>query len=209
MSIKSDQEQAVAPRAGDARDVGVREARDRIGGIDVPAALVGMLAALALTAVLAGLVGAAIGAVGYQRGLEDSVEELSVASLVGGIAVLFVAFVIGGWAAARIARYDGPRNGLATAIAALLLAAILSALAALAGSEYDVLRNLDMPQWFSRDALTTGAIVSGVLAIAAMLLGGLVGGAWGERFHRRADATIASVREGGIERRVANQAQRR
>ena len=209
MSIKSDQGQAVARRAGDPRDVGVREARDRFGGIDVPAALVGMLAALALTAVLAGLVGAAIGAVGYQRGLEDSVEELSVASLVGGIAVLFVAFVIGGWAAARIARYDGPRNGLATAIAALLLAAVLSALAALAGSEYDVLRNLDMPQWFSRDALTTGAIVSGVLAIAAMLLGGLVGGAWGERFHRRADATIASVREGGIERRVANQAQRR
>ena len=209
MSIKSDQQQAVARRAGDSRDVGVREARDRFGGIDVPAALVGMLAALALTAVLAGLVGAAIGAVGYQRGLEDSVEELSVASLVGGIAVLFVAFVIGGWAAARIARYDGPRNGLATAIAALLLAAVLSALAALAGSEYDVLRNLDMPQWFSRDALTTGAIVSGVLAIAAMLLGGLVGGAWGERFHRRADATIASVREGGIERRVANQAQRR
>ena len=209
MSIKSDQQQAVARRAGDSRDVGVREARDRFGGIDVPAALVGMLAALALTAVLAGLVGAAIGAVGYQRGLEDSVEELSVASLVGGIAVLFVAFVIGGWAAARIARYDGPRNGLATAIAALLLAAALSALAALAGSEYDVLRDLDMPQWFSRDALTTGAIVSGVLAIAAMLLGGLVGGAWGERFHRRADATIASAREGGIERRVANQAQRR
>jgi hypothetical protein len=31
-----------------------------------------------------------------------------------------------------------------------------------------------------------------------MLVGGLLGGLWGERFHRRADATIAATREGGI-----------
>ena len=194
MSIKSDQGQAVARRAGDPRDVGVREARDRFGGIDVPAALVGMLAALALTAVLAGLVGAAIGAVGYQRGLEDSVEELSVASLVGGIAVLFVAFVIGGWAAARIARYDGPRNGLMTGVWTLLLAAILAALGALLGDKYNVLAEVDLPNWFSRDALATGAIISGLIAIATMLLAGLLGGAWGERYHRRADEAIAAMR---------------
>ena len=190
-------------------DVGVRVAHDRFGGIDIPATLVGMLTALALTALLGSLVGAAIGAVGYQRGLDDAVDELSIASLAGGIGVLFVAFLIGGWAAARIARYDGARNGLMTGIWTLLLAAVLSAVAAWAGSEYDLLRNLDMPQWFSRDALTTGAIISGVVAVAAMLFGGLLGGLWGERYHRRADATIASVRQGGIERGVSIRAERR
>src|SRR5436190_2220937 len=52
-----------------ADDVGVREARDRFGGLDVPGTLVGMLAALALLVLLAGLIGAAIGTIGYQTGL--------------------------------------------------------------------------------------------------------------------------------------------
>ena len=183
------------------RDAGVRAARERFGGLDIPATLVGMLTALALLVLLGGLIGAAIGAIGYQRGLENAVEELSIASLVGGIVTLFVSFVIGGWAAARIARYDGARNGLMTGIWTILLAAVLSALAAWLGAEYDVLRNVELPQWFSTDALTTAGIVSAVVAIAAMLLGGLVGGLWGERYHRRADATIAASGPGRFEAR--------
>ena len=184
-------------------DVGVAEARNRFGGLDIPATLVGMLTALAVLVLLGGLIGAAIGAIGYQTGLEDTAEELSVASLVGGLVALFVAFLVGGWTEARIARYDGARNGLMTGVWTLVLAAILSGLAAWLGSEYDILRNVDLPQWFSRDALTTGAILSALVAIAAMLLGGLLGGLWGERYHRRADAAIVGAREGGLgERRV-------
>ena len=195
----TDVEREVASaRRGERADVGVRAARARFGGLDIPASLVGMLTALALTVLLGGLVGAVIGVVGYQRGLDDAVEEPSIASLLGGIAVLLVAFLIGGWAAGRIARYNGGLNGLMTGIWTIVLGAIASALAALGGSEYDVFRNVDMPQWFSRDALTLGAIISGALAIAAMLLAGLLGGIWGERYHRRADATIAAVRAGGL-----------
>lgn len=180
-----------------AGDVGVREARDRFGGIDLPATLAGMLTALALVVLIAGLAGAAIGAVGYQTGV-DGAEELGAAALVGGLITLFLAFMGGGWTAARIARYDGVRNGLTTALWAMLLAAILSALAAWLGDAYDVFRNVDLPQPFSRDSLTAGAIVSGIVAVATMLGGGALGGAWGERFHRRADATIVRTRAGGI-----------
>ena len=183
-------------------DVGVVEARRRFGGIDLPATLVGMLTALSLVVLLGGLIGAAVGAIGYQTGLDDAEEELSAAGLVGGIATLFVAYVVGGWAAARIARYDGEINGVLTAVWTVVLAAILAALAAALGDEYDVFRNVDLPQWFSRDALTTGAIVSGLAAIATMLVAGLLGGIWGERYHRRADAAIASTRTGGLDRRL-------
>jgi len=182
------------------RDVGVSEARRRFGGIDLPASLVGMLSALAFLVLFAGLVGAAIGAIGYQAGLSGNEEELSIASLIGGLVGLFLAYLLGGWTAGRIARYDGLLNGAMTGVWTLVLAAILGGLGAWLGSEYDVLRNVDLPQWFSRDALTAGAIASGVLAIAAMLVGGALGGVWGERFHRRADATIAETRPGGIER---------
>jgi MFS family permease len=173
------------------RAVGVAAARERFGGLDLPAGLVGMLTALSALVLIAGLVGAAVGVVGYQTGLdEENVDDISLASLIGGVAILFLAFVIGGWAAGRIARYDGAKNGLMAAVWTLVLAAILSALAAVFGDEYDVFRNVDLPQWFDTDAFTVTAIVSGLAAILAMLVGGALGGAWGELYHRRADRTI-------------------
>jgi len=172
---------------------GIAAARERFGGIDIPATLVGMLTALSTTLILAGLVGAAVGAVGYQTGLESDAQDISTASLIGGVAVLFVAYLIGGWAAGRIARYDGARNGFATGIWTLILAAILSGLAGWLGSEYDVFGNVDLPQWFSTDAFTTTAIISGIAAVIAMFVGGTLGGMTGARYHRRADRTILSV----------------
>jgi hypothetical protein len=177
---------------------GIHAARERFGGIDIPASLVGMLTALSSTLIIAGLIGAAFGVVGYQRGLDQSgleqrAEDLSNWSLLGGAAVLFVAYLIGGWAAGRMARYDGARNGFATGIWTLVFAGILAGLGAWAGSEYDVFRNVDLPQWFTADAFTTAAIVSGVVAILAMFIGGTLGGAWGERYHRRADRTIVAA----------------
>jgi MFS family permease len=171
----------------------IAAARDRFGGIDLPASLVGMLTALAMVVLLGGLAAAAIGEIGYQTGLNrdsNNVNDISTASLVGGIAVLFVSYLIGGWTAGRIARYDGARNGLMTGVWTLVLAAVLSGLAAAFGGEYDVLSNVDLPQWFNRDAITTTAIVTGAIAVAAMLLGGLLGGLWGTRYHRLADETL-------------------
>jgi MFS family permease len=171
----------------------IAAARERFGGIDLPASLVGMLTALAMVVLLGGLAAAAIGEIGYQTGLSrhsNNVNDISTASLVGGIAVLFASYLIGGWSAGRIARYDGARNGLMTGVWTLVLAAVLSGLAAAFGGEYDVLSNVHLPQWFNRDAITTTAIVTGALAVGAMLLGGLLGGLWGTRYHRLADETL-------------------
>src|SRR5918997_649985 len=173
---------------------GIHAARERFGGIDIPASIVGMLTALSTVLILAGLVGAAFGVVGYQTGLEENAEDLSIGSLIGGVAVLFVAYLVGGWAAGRMARYDGARNGFATGVWTLIFGAILAGLGAWAGSEYDVFENVQLPQWFDSDALTTAAIISGIAAVAAMFAGGILGGLWGERYHRRADATIAQAR---------------
>lgn len=172
---------------------GIAAARERFGGIDIPASLVGMLTALSTTLILAGLIGAALGAVDYQSGLEGDAKDISTWSMIGGVAVLLVAYLIGGWAAGRIARYDGARNGFATGIWTLVLGGILAGLGAWIGTEYDVFRNVDLPQWFSTDAFTTRAIISGVAAILAMFAGGILGGLWGERYHRRADRTILAA----------------
>jgi hypothetical protein len=171
-------------------------ARDRFGGIDFPASLVGMLTALAMVVLLGGLVGAAVDAIGYQTGLDrENVEDISTGSFVGGLVVLFVSYLVGGWAAGRIARYDGARNGLMTGVWTIILAAILAGLGIWLGDEYDVFANVDLPQWFNEDAVTTAAVISGAIAIATMLLGGLLGGLWGTRYHRRADETLLDARE--------------
>jgi ABC-type transport system involved in cytochrome c biogenesis permease subunit len=174
----------------------IAAARDRFGGIDLPASLVGMLTAIAMLVLLGGVVGAAVGAIGYQTGLRgDNVEDISIASLIGGLVVIAIAYLVGGWTAGRIARYDGARNGLMTGVWTIVLAGALSALATWFGSEYDVFANVDLPQWFDRDALTTAALLSGAAAVATMLVAGVLGGLWGVRYHRLADQTILEAQE--------------
>ena len=180
------------------RDVGVAEARRRFGGIDVPATLAGTIAALGTAALLGSLLSGA-GRLGYQRGIEG-VDELPVGGLVAGLITLGLAFLLGGWVAGRMARYDGGRNGILTAVWFVLLAALVSALGAWIDEKYDVFPDLHLPQWFSSDATTNEALLTGLLAIVVMLLGAWFGGRLGEGYHRRADALIAATRTGGVAR---------
>lgn len=181
------------------RDVGVAEARRRFGGIDIPSTLAGTIAALGTAALLASLLAGA-GRIGYQRGIEDAAEELPLGGLVAGLITLGLAFLLGGWVAGRMARYDGGRNGVLTAVWFVLLAAIVSALGAWVDAEYNVFPDLHLPQWFSSDATTNEALATGLLAFAVMLLTSWLGGRIGESYHRRADALIAATRPGGVAR---------
>ena len=198
---RQDGARAIYVRNGDVqRSPEIERARERFGGLDVPATLAGALVAIAVTVLLGGILGAAVSGFGYQWGVEvDGIEqELSVGGMVAGVLVLFGAFLVGGWTAGRMARFDGGRNGLVAAIWVVLLAAVLGGLGAWLGSRYDVFSEVDLPQWFSGDALTGAAIASGVASAIAMLLGGLLGGRLGERYNRRADAAMLSVRAGGL-----------
>ena len=58
--------------------------------------------------------------------------------------------------------------------------------------------NVNLPQWFDTDALTPGAIATGLLALVAMFGAGWVGGRLGERYHRRADSLVARTRPGAV-----------
>jgi len=171
----------------------VAEAEQRYGGFDLPAAFAGMLAALGLTVLLAGIAAAA-GTVSYSDGTDTA--DLSSSGVITGMAVLLVAFLAGGWVAGRMARYDGVLNGLTCAGMFLLLMGGLSAVGRWADAEYDFFADVNLPQWFT-DANTTEAAVTTGLGIVIVLLAAALGGAWGSRYHRRADALIVSG-EGGM-----------
>lgn len=177
------------------RDVGVVEARRRFGGLDGPATLAGLLAAVGALVLLSGLVGAA-GSIGYRYGADGG--DLSIGGFVAGIVVLLLAFFTGGWVAGRVARYDGGRNGVVTVLWFLLLGAGLAALGAWAGDEYNLFDRPDLPNWFSGDDLGTAAMVSAVVGAVLALLAGWLGGIVGARYHRRADAVVSATRDGGL-----------
>ena len=190
----------VAPRVrvSDANgDVGAAEARQRFGGVDLPATLAGVLAALGTAVLLGGLLAGA-GSFGYQLGRDNTTDELTAAGLIGGLLALLLAFLVGGWVAGRVARYDGGRNGVLTVLWFVLLAAATAALGAWVGDKYNVFQNVNLPQWFDSDAVGGAAIATGLVALAVMLLAGWTGGRLGERYHRRADSIVARTRPGAV-----------
>ena len=82
-----------------------------------------------------------------------------------------------------------------TAVWMILLAAVLAGLGAWLGAEYNVFSGLGLPQWFSDDAVTAGAIISGLAAIAVMLLAGWLGCRLGESRRDRGEVELVETRE--------------
>ena len=174
---------------------GAGAARRRFGGFDLPAALAGMLAALGLTVLLGGLAAGA-GSFGYQRGSADT-TDLSNAGLIAGLVVLPIAFFIGGWVAGRMARYDGALNGLLSAGLFVAAAGGVSAVGTWWGKEYDFFQRVNLPQWFSGPS-DTMTMTYATLGIALMVVAAVLGGARGARYHRRADAVVASGKDAPV-----------
>jgi MFS family permease len=195
------------------RGSGVEAARSRFGGVDLPASLAGMLVALASTLILAGLASAAIGAIAFQTGVVANEEEISLGALITAGVVIFLAFMFGGWAAGRMARYNGALNGFMVAVWFLALLVVLAVLGAIAGDTYDLFGDLQvakasLPNWFSAEEATTGAIVSSIAFALVMVAGSILGGVWGTRMHRQADRTIAATGSDSTLRRTDTRVQR-
>ncbi len=112
--------------------------------------------------------------------------------LIGGIVllvILFIAYYCGGYVAGRMARFNGLKQGLAVWLWAIITTAIIAAVAAIAGSKYNVLSQLNLPRIpVNEGNVTTAGIIAIAAAILAALLGALLGGLAGMRFHRRVDA---------------------
>lgn len=182
--------------------------RERFGGVDTPAALMGMFTSLGVLVFLGALIAAGAGGLDYQLNafdIEGNAQELAWAGVIAATLVVLASFLAGGWASGRMARYDGGINGLAMGLWTLLAVAIFAALGAFVGSEYNAFQQAGLPDWFTqfrRDEMTTIGVVAAVLAIAAMFIGGYLGGKLGELYHRKVDAALSDRR--AADHRVAD-----
>jgi hypothetical protein len=177
----------------------VSDVYQRYGKPDLLASLVGMLAGLGTLALLGAIIAAGAGGIDYQLNLlneEGTLDEASVVGLVVAALVVFASFVVGGFAAGRMSRYNGGLNGMGAGLWLILLVAIFAALGAWVGTEYNAFNRLDLPNWFAQidvDDLTAAAAIASAVLVVATLAGGYVGGRLGEAYHTRVDAALAEA----------------
>lgn len=172
--------------------------RERFGGADVVAGILGMFAALGVLVFLSSLLAAGQASIGFQLNqidLDGNLQEVEVVGAIVAIVVILAAFFVGGWAAGRMARYDGAVNGMGTALWFILLVAIFGALGIFVGSEYNAFAQAELPNWFAQigaEEMTLKSIAAAAAGIVAALVGGYAGGMLGEQYHRNVDAALAT-----------------
>jgi hypothetical protein len=176
----------------------VAKQKEQFGGMRFGTAFFGWLTATGAAVLLTALVAGAGAAVGL--GTEADPEQTAAAAtdnaatvgLVGAIAlgvVVFVAYFCGGYVAGRMARFSGAKQGIAVWLWALIVAVVLAIVGAIAGSQFNILANLNS---FPRIPINEGDLALGsiitAIAIAIVSLGGaILGGLAGMRYHRKVD----------------------
>ena len=171
-----------------------REAQhERYGGFNFGAAFFGWLVAVGVTALLTALLSAAGAAIGLTEVSDAEAQaNAETISIVGGallVLVVAIGYYAGGYVAGRMSRFDGGRQGFGAWAIGLIITILLAAAGAIAGSEYNLLGDLDLPRIpIDEGSLATGGGVALALILIASLIAAVGGGKAGERYHRKVDA---------------------
>jgi hypothetical protein len=168
--------------------------REEFGGINWGSAFFGWLVAVGMAVLLTGLLAAAGAAIGLTENSADG-ETLSLAGGIALLVVLALAYYCGGYVSGRMSRFDGGRQGLGVWLFGLLVTVALAVVAVIAGSEYNVVEQANLPRLpVGQDELTTGGLIATAAIVLGTLLAAVAGGKAGERFHRRVDRVVVDDR---------------
>jgi hypothetical protein len=172
------------------------EQKRRFGGIRWGSAFFGWVTAMGMAVLLSAVVaavGAALGLVSVSGTPVDVLDQASArtAGAIVLLAILFVGYFCGGYVAGRMARFAGAKQGVAVWLWALLFALIVAIAGAVAGVRFDALAS-GLPSFpVTADELTTGSAATAVGALVASLVGAVLGGLSGMRYHRKVDRDLA------------------
>ena len=179
----------------------VSRQKARFGGVKIGSAFFGWLTATGMAVLLITLLAAAGVAFGLatnttvDQAVQESQNATSTAQTVGLagaitlLVILFVSYYCGGYVAGRMARFNGFRQGLAVWLWGIAMALFVAALAAVAGSQYNVLARLNLPRIpVDEGQVTTVGLIAIGAAVLTSMFGALLGGLAGMHFHRKVDA---------------------
>ena len=113
---------------------------------------------------------------------------MGLAGAIGLLVVLFLAYLAGGYVAGRMARFDGARQGLAVWLIGLLVVVGLALAGTALGAQYNVLQQLNLPRIpIDEGTATTAGVITLAAILVATLVGAVLGGTLGTRYHRKVD----------------------
>lgn len=177
------------------RESVVEREKERYGGVKIGAAFFGWLTATGAVVLLTALVAAIVALVAtLTGGIDDAVagaEQNLQSAGIWGIAVLlviwFIAFFCGGYVAGRMARFSGVKQGLAVWGWAVVIAVLLAIVGLIAGQNFALPAGTIPMMPVPEGQAMTAAIVSGIAVAVVTLIGAILGGLAGMRFHRKVD----------------------
>lgn len=175
--------------SGSERDSVRAREKEAFGGIKPGVAFLGWLTTVGTTLVLT----AAVAAVVTGLGLDDSVStqnlrDVGIGAAIVLLAILVVAYYVGGYVAGRMARFNGLRQGVAVWVWAVLIAIVLTVVGVVVGNGTDITNRVNLPPLpVDSDDLTTRGLIALAIVLAATLVAAVLGGLAGMRFHRRVD----------------------
>lgn len=161
---------------------------DARGGISGGAILTGVVVAFGAMFLLSALVGGVLTAIGVTA-QDVTTSEAVQAGIGAGIVLViaqFLAYFWGGYTAGRMSRGAGVANGMLVPFIAIIVAVLVGAVVASLGAT----ANLNLPFSTNRLPLENDFVVDwgltiSIAALAAMFLGGAIGGALGSRWHTK------------------------
>jgi len=170
------------------------------GGISGPAVITGVVVAFGAMFLLSALAGGILTAAGVTPDdVTDSTGAIEAGVGAGIVIVIaqFLAYFWGGYTAGRMARGAGIANGLLVPLFAIVVAVVVGAIVTQLGAT----ANLNLPYSTSRLPLEEEYLIDwgvgiAIAAIAAMFLGGAIGGGLGSRWHTRLErARVEEIEE--------------
>jgi hypothetical protein len=173
----------------------VARQKEQFGGMKFGCSFFGWLTATGTAVLLSALlaaVGTALGVNGIFGAQPPASQDIRTLGLVSGIVLLVVvliAYFAGGYVAARMARFSGAKQGLGVWLWALIFTIVVVVLGLIAGNSLDLLSRANgLPQLpVNQGTLTGGGIITLVAIILISLVGAVLGGLAGMRYHRRVD----------------------
>ena len=177
------------------RETVVAREKEQFGGIKIGSAFFGWLAATGMAVLLTALVAAAGTAVGLATNTDVNAavnsgdQTVGMVGIIVLLVILFVSYYSGGYVAGRMARFNGAKQGFMVWVWALIAAIIVAILGLVAGQQYNILAQLNsFPRIpVNEGELTTTSIIAAVVVAAVALVGAVLGGTAGMRFHRKVD----------------------
>ena len=163
--------------------------KEAFGGIKFGSAFFGWLTTIGATILLIAIVSAIAAGIGIDTNVSgQDLRGVGISVAIALLAILFIAYFVGGYVAGRMARFNGARQGFAVWLWAVVVAIILTIVGVIANQQSDITTQVNLPPIpVSTDELTAGGLIGLAIVLVATLIAAILGGLAGMRFHRRVD----------------------